>query len=136
MTWKIHIHIYMGVSLVVHGCVQAISWLFQENYKIISRVFQCDSWVCNGSARSVLRVFLSIWVCMGSCHGISMQSKPFFDKKHPKTPLKHDAHTFESFCKHSKMNLKHTSNTCQNPLKHQWNTILKIVMYFPCHNNC
>ena len=33
----------MCVSLAVHGCFQAISWVFQGYFKIISRVFQCDS---------------------------------------------------------------------------------------------
>ena len=107
MTWKIHIYIYMGVSMVVHGCFQGVSRVFQVNFTIISRGFQCDSWVCNWSARGVFRAFPSIGVCMGSCHGCCTYSKPFFDKKnHPKTPLKHDAHTFESFWKHAKNDLE------------------------------
>ena len=137
MTWKIHIYIYMGVSLVVHGCFQAISWVLQGNFTIISRVFQCDSLVCNRSARGVLRVFLSIWVCMGSCHGFCMQSKPFFDKKnilkHPWNMMRIHLNPFVNT---HKMTLKHTPNTCEIPLKHQWNTNLKIVMYFPCHSDC
>ena len=132
MTWKIHIYIYMGVSLVVHGCFQ----VFQRNFTTISRVFQCDSWVCNVRARGVLGVFLSNWVCMGSCNGFCMQSKHFFEKNILKHPWNMMRIHLNHFVNTHKMTLKHTPNTCENPLKHQWNTDLKIVMYFPCHNDC
>ena len=136
MTWKIHIYIYMGVSLVVHGCFQAISWVFQGYFKIISRVFQCDSSVCNGCARGDLRAFLSNWICIGSCHGFRMQSKPFLTKnilRHPWNTVR--IHLNPSGNSH-KMTLKHTPNTCESHLKHPRNTNLKINLYFTCQNDC
>ena len=58
-TGKIYIDIYLGGSGVVHGWFQAISRVFQGYFKINSKVFQCDSGVCNGNAKSVSRALLS-----------------------------------------------------------------------------
>ena len=53
--------------------VQGISSVFPGYYKIILRVFQCDSGVCNRSAKGVLRVFLSHWAHMGNWNDFCTQ---------------------------------------------------------------
>ena len=118
-------NIYLSVSWALHGYFSAISLEYKGYFKIISRVFQCDSWVHNGCAKGGFELV----VALTSVH---KSNKPFWQKK----ILKHLWSTTPIYFNPSgnthEITLKHPKDTCKIPLKHQQNTHLD--MYFPCHN--
>ena len=64
MTFKIYIYTCLGVSWVVHGCFQAISWVFKGTSGLFQQCFDVILEYVTGVPRVFLRVFLSL-----SLHG-------------------------------------------------------------------
>ena len=85
---------FMGAFRLFHECLKGTSRLYQDCFNVNLQYLK-------GVPGVFLRPFCPIefvWVAaMASVCKVNL----FLTKKHPKTHLKHDAYTFESFWKHS-----------------------------------
>ena len=114
-------HWFMCVFRLFHGCFKSTLRSFQECFNVILEYVTCVPGVFLGSFCPIEFVWVAAMASV-------CKVKQILDKnilKHPRNMmcihLNPSGNTY-------KMALKHTPSICENPLKHPWNTNLKICI--------